>query len=396
MLLKRLSIFAFIVAAIVVILGAFTRLVDAGLGCPDWPTCYGHLWIPSSAEEIAIANQAFKETPVEASKTWPEQIHRIFASSLGVIILVIFFTAYYCVNKSAYRPKIKWFQRPENAILGTLVVLVLATIMRIAVGDILDIPLLFLVLVYFANLFRLSRTKLAGDLPFKLISCLAGLVILQGLFGMWTVTLKLWPQVVTVHLLGGFATISLIWLLIQQLFAFKWSVGIRPFVFLSETKKYLIVALVIVVFQIALGGWLSSNYAALACPDFPLCQNQIWPKSDFLQGFNFLQTIGPNYLGGLLESDARTAIHYAHRLGAIAVTIAVFSLVIKLWSTKFELARRMALVIFALLLAQIILGILNIVLSLPLHIAVAHNAGGALLLLALITIMHRLFTMKES
>ena len=397
MLIKRLSILAFLVAIFVVVLGAYTRLVDAGLGCPDWPTCYGHLWIPSSIEDIKLANERFKETPVETSKTWPEQIHRIFASSLGLVILSIFTLAFIQLKKERKdkAPSKKWFQFEEISIVITLSVLVLATVARIVFGDILDVPLLLLVIVYFGNLFKLSKTSLSQSIPFKLIACLSGLVVLQGLFGMWTVTLKLWPQVVTTHLLGGFATLSLIWLLIQRLFQWQWSVQIRQFVFLSEAKPLTYIAFGAVIAQIALGGWLSSNYAALACPDFPFCQNQIWPKSDFAQGFNLFQTIGPNYLGGLLTSDARTAIHLTHRIGAILVAILVFALALKLWTTQYAEARIYAFVLLAILLVQISLGVMNIVLSLPLWVAVSHNAGGAMLLLVLVTLLHRIHNMKQ-
>lgn len=381
---------ALAMASVVVVLGAFTRLADAGLGCPDWPTCYGHLWVPNEAHEIHAANQSFVDTPVETDKTWPEQIHRIFASQLGLVILVIFGFALAMRAPAA----------PWKSIVALLLVLISGTVARIVIGDSLDPILLVLVTLYFGNLIRLrysnqyQQSLLQSDetKPFLLPALLAGLVIVQGLFGMWTVTLKLWPQVVTGHLMGGFATISLIWLLLQKVSGLQWRGDFS--VPVSTLKKIALVAMLIVIVQIMLGGWTSSNYAALACPDFPLCQNSIWPKTDFAHGFNIFQHVGPNYLGGLLDNYGRVAIHLTHRIGAIVTSLAVLFLAYKLWLSSNSFARRWAIILVAVLCIQVSLGISNVIFSLPLTVAVIHNAVGALLLLVMVAINHRLRSIK--
>jgi len=380
----KLSMLAFFMACIVVVLGAFTRLADAGLGCPDWPTCYGHLWVPNEAHEIASANEIFEETPVETDKTWPEQIHRIFASSLGLVILALFFVAYRKRN-----PIVK-----ASSIVALLGVLVVGVMSRVIVGDVLDPILWLLVALYFANLARLKSRCVENSAPFLLPASLAGLVILQGFFGMWTVTLKLWPQVVTAHLLGGFATLSLIWLVLQRSGGYQWALPATDVVKLMQLRRLALIVLGVVIVQIALGGWTSSNYAALACPDFPTCQNALIPEADFSQGFNFFQKLGPNYLGGLLDNQARIAIHFSHRLGALFVTALSFWLIVKLFSVASTKVKKMASIYTVVLVGQIMLGISNIVFALPLSIAVIHNAVGAVLLLVLVTLNHRLTTVK--
>lgn len=327
-----LAAFACCIAVVVVVLGAFTRLSHAGLGCPDWPTCYGHYWVPDTAEEIHAANQVFVETPVETDKTWPEQIHRIFASSLGLLT----------IGLAAFGIR---YRRNEGQ-------------------------------------------------PLKLPLFLLAFIVLQGLFGMWTVTLLLWPQVVTAHLLGGFTTLSLLWLLLQRLGNFQWRVHGDEKQALHALRPLAVSALLVVIMQIALGGWTSSNYAALACADFPTCHNSWLPDMDLQQGFNVFQQIGPNYLGGQLDSAARTAIHFSHRIGAVIVTITLLLLVFRLWATGFAQARRVAAVIGSVLFVQVGLGISNVVLALPLFVAVAHNAVGAVLLLTMVTLIHRVFTVE--
>ena len=296
-------------AAVVVVLGAYTRLVDAGLGCPDWPGCYGMILVPETAEEIARAEAAFPESPVEADKAWPEMIHRYAAALLGLVVLVF-------------------------AVLA-----------------------------------------IKEGLPWKLPVALVLLVIVQGAFGAWTVTLKLWPQVVTTHLLGGFATLALLWL---------WWLVLRdpPWRAAPSLRGLSTTTLVVVVIQVALGGWLTANYAALACPDFPTCHGVWFPDMDFAAGFDIFQDVGPNYLGGLMSSDARVAIHVVHRLGAVAVLLFGGWLAVRLgW-------RPLAWVLGGVLAAQLALGIANVVFALPLAVAVVHNAGAAVLLLVIVTISY--------
>lgn len=321
----RLALAGCALAVVVVVLGAFTRLADAGLGCPDWPGCYGHLTWPDEHHEIQNANAAFPHAPVQTDKTWPEMVHRYFA---GALLLLV----------------------------GGLTVL---------------------------------SWRRRGHRTFKQTHFLLGLIILQAAFGMWTVTLKLWPQVVTAHLLGGLATLSMLWLIVERLRNKGRFIPAHEFRALQRIRPLAFIAVAAVVLQIVLGGWTSSNYAALACPDFPTCHGEWWPQADFAQGFNVAQQIGPNYLGGALESDARTAIHLTHRIGALIVTLLVLSLALLAWRAG---SRRWAIGLAGALALQVCLGIANVVMFLPLPIAVAHNAGAALLLLGLLTFCYRIQT----
>ncbi|MBU1332898.1 MAG: COX15/CtaA family protein [Gammaproteobacteria bacterium] len=311
----RFALFATLLAVVVVLLGAYTRLTHAGLGCPDWPGCYGFIGVPMSEHKQVLAETRFPDAPVEVAKGWYEMIHRYFAGVLGLVILGL---------------------------------AVQALRQRSVPGQPLKLPLLLLVLV-----------------------------TLQAAFGMWTVTLKLWPQVVTAHLLGGFATLSLLFLLTLRLAA------LPPLAVAVSTRLRALAAvgLLVVVGQIALGGWVSSNYAAVACVDLPTCHGEWWPAMDFANGFHLTQHIGPNYLGGQLDSDARTAIHMTHRLGAVLVTVVLLLLAWRLHAAGLP---RLAGLLLAALALQVGLGISNVVLHLPLLVAVAHNAGGAALLLCLV------------
>ena len=325
----RLALCAVFLAAAVIGLGAFTRLVDAGLGCPDWPGCYGQLLWPNSAEEISFAEQAFPGAPVEADKAWPEMVHRYFAATLGVFAIALVVIAW--------------------------------------------------------------RNRGPGQ-PLKLPLFLLGLVILQGLFGMWTVTLKLWPQVVTAHLLGGFTTLSLLWLLALRLNNCHWQLDSGEQLRVRVLKPLALLGLLIVVLQITLGGWTTSNYAALACPDLPTCQSQWLPDMDFASGFNIFQGIGPNYLGGMLDNDARVAIHMSHRIGAIITLLYVGWLSLRLLACSQPVLRRQGRLIGVVLLLQFGLGLSNILFHFPLLTTVSHNVMGALLLLTLVSLNYGLFS----
>ncbi|MBL4780601.1 MAG: COX15/CtaA family protein [Porticoccaceae bacterium] len=320
----RLALLATCLATVVVMLGAFTRLSDAGLGCPDWPGCYGHLTWPTEAEEVARADALYPDMPVDTDKTWPEMVHRYFASSLGLFIIAL--------------SVIAWRQRE------------------------------------------------ARDYPFRLPLFLLFLVVWQGMFGMWTVTLKLWPQVVTIHLLGGVSTLSLLWLFTLRLKNQCWATDSDSWRQLQGLRPALIAGVVIVFIQIALGGWISSNYAAVACVDFPTCRGEWWPAMDLVQGFNVTQAIGPNYLGGLMDSEARVAIHMVHRLGAIITSVYLLVFSFYLFKVAHRGLRRMAVAILVVLAVQVGLGVTNVLLVIPLPVAVLHNAGGALLLLSLVTL----------
>ncbi|MGC8113565.1 COX15/CtaA family protein [Metapseudomonas otitidis] len=314
-----LAALATVLALVVVLLGAYTRLTHAGLGCPDWPGCYGFIGVPQTDAQLAHAERHFPEAPVEAQKGWNEMVHRYFAGTLGL------------------------------AILGLAV-------------------------------HALVRRGRDGQ-PLRLPLVLLGVVITQAAFGMWTVTLKLWPQVVTAHLLGGFTTLALLFLLSLRLSGALPALGLP-----AGLRRLAAAALALVIGQIALGGWVSSNYAAVACVDLPTCHGQWWPAMDFANGFHLTQHIGPNYLGGQLDSDARTAIHMTHRLGALVVTLTLLALA---WRLRGEGLGRLAGLLLAVLALQVGLGISNVLFHLPLPVAVAHNGGGALLLLTLVLVNYR-------
>ena len=308
--LSYLTFFAFGLGLVVVVLGAYTRLVDAGLGCPDWPGCYGFFTVPESTSEIATANERYPEMPVDTSKAWPEMVHRYAATLLGMVILGV---------------------------------LAAAVVSR----ESLTLPLVLTVLV-----------------------------IAQGIFGAWTVTLKLWPQVVTAHLLGGFATVSLLWLYLMEQKRL-------PAVQVPSTAFRIgVFALAILILQITLGGWTTSNYAALACPDFPLCHGALVPDMDVVKGFNIFQAIGPNYLGGELSNEARIAIQIAHRLGALAVVAATIWLMSRLDGI-------VRWVLGAVLLLQFGLGASNVLFNLPLAVATAHNFVALLFVLVVVYILYQ-------
>lgn len=389
----RLALFGLLLAIAVIGLGAFTRLVHAGLGCPDWPTCYGHFWVPNTEAKIATANEKFPETPVETDKTWPEQIHRIFASTLGLVVLGSFYIAWRQRQLGGATAAKRML--PVVLLLGLLLA---GTVARIFVGHALDVYLLALVAVYFLNLLWLYwQRPEASPQPLRLPAFLAGFVILQGLFGMWTVTLNLWPQVVTAHLLGGFTTATLLWLLALRCNNQHWQLAKEKLQQLQALRRWIGVALVCVVLQISLGGWTTSNYAALACHELPTCHNQeYWPAMDFAQGFDVLQEIGPNYLGGQMDNPARTAIHMMHRLGAIVTAIVLVLLVIRLRRIAAPQVTAMSNVVLATLGLQILLGLSNVYFGLPIAVAVAHNLVGALLLLVMVTLAHRVFTAQPA
>lgn len=316
----RLALLATLLALLVVLLGAYTRLTHAGLGCPDWPGCYGFISVPASDAQLAHAELRYPDTPVHAEKGWNEMTHRYFAGGLTLLILMLAAQAW-------------------------------------------------------------KRRDIAGQ-PLKLPLLLLGVVFAQAAFGMWTVTLKLWPQVVTAHLLGGVATLSLLFLLTVRLSGFF---PVQPQV-PARLRRMAAIGVVLVGMQIALGGWVSSNYAAMACTDLPTCQGQWWPDADFANGFHLTQHIGPNYLGGKLDSEARTAIHLTHRVGALLVTLSLLALA---WQLRKAGLKGMTTLLLLALGMQIGLGVSNVVLHLPLLVAVAHNVGGAALMLSMVLINYR-------
>lgn len=310
--LSRLTLLTAILAWIVIGLGAYTRLTDAGLGCPDWPGCYGHF------------------TGLVTTKAWTEMIHRYFAGTLALLIIMTAALATIVANRSGFQ-------------------------------------FLILSMLLFA------------------------LVIYQAVLGMWTVTLKLLPVIVTQHLLGGMAIIALLWLL-----HLKSQQALYCFVKKEKTsllKPWVLIGLILVCLQVALGAWTSTNYAALSCHHFPFCQSQPW-HYDFRAAFTIFSPIGINYEGGQLNDAARMTIQMTHRWGALIVTIYLLFLTgwIHYKMKSFYLLKKMMTVTFTVLIIQIFLGVTNVLFSLPLVTAIAHNLGAALLLVCLVTVNFIVFS----
>ena len=306
-----------ILALIVVILGAYARLADAGLGCPDWPGCYGQLLVPD------VASSEY-ERPLDIAKAWKEMIHRYAASTLGLAIIVIFI---------------------------------------------------------FAALGKTERTQ-----SIKVPAGLLLLVGFQGALGMWTVTELVHPGIVTMHLLGGFSTTTLIfWLLLNQRKPTQLNQAVS-----KRDKMILIVVTVLLAFQIFLGGWTSTNYAALSCGEyFPSCLDQMWPDNmDFENAF-YWGPLGIDYEFGVLENPARSAIQMVHRIGALVITGALIGLAFAY--KNYTMLRNNIFIILLLLSIQVGLGIINVVMSLPMFAAVMHNAVALGLLLSLISLAHKVF-----
>lgn len=322
-LIRRLVFISIFLAVVVVVLGAYTRLTHAGLGCPDWPGCYGLIDVPETAEQIAKAEQAFPERPVEPEKAWNEMIHRYFAGSLGLLILAIAVLSV------------------KNRHQGTPVVL----------------PLFLLALVTF-----------------------------QAALGMWTVTMKLMPIVVMAHLLGGFTTLCLLFLLYLRLTPYRVPVGdwaIKPY------AKHAIIGVFILTIQIALGGWTSSNYAALTCAELPICQDGWLDRLTFENSFDLIPPERDTYEFGHLAHNERLTIHVAHRIGAIITALYLGWLALAVFRrSQTSFFQKTAITLGAVLVLQVSLGVSNIWFSLPLSVAVGHNIVAACLMLALITLTY--------
>ncbi len=331
----KLGLTACLLALFVIVLGAYVRLSNAGLGCPDWPGCYGKFLVPDNQQEISQANRFFPDNKVESGKAWKEMLHRYFASILGLIILIIAGFA--------------WKNRADE------------------------------------------------NQQFYLPLFLVVLVIFQGMLGMWTVTHLLKPSIVTLHLLTGLLTLSLLcWLLLKHK---------RPFARQiiggggEVSGRFLIwarVALVVLALQIFLGGWTSTNYVALYCPDFPTCQGQWWPVTNFSEAFTFFRDSGINYEGGVLSNSAGVTVHVLHRVGALVTFAVLSSLVITLLRSVYNpVVRRVSIMVIILLCLQVSLGIANVLLYLPIPVAVSHNAVAALLMLSVIVLNYVLDTRRQ-
>lgn len=311
---RKLLAFTTLLALFVIGLGAYVRLSDAGLGCPDWPGCYGHyIGVPSTPDEQAAAQASYPVREVHAGKAWKEMVHRYAAGSLGLLILALCLQAWRHPARQAASP-----------VLPTL---------------------------------------------------LLALVCAQAALGMWTVTLLLKPVIVTLHLLGGMCTLAmLLALLMRQAAPVPLPASAQP-----PGLRWLAALVLAAVFgQIALGGWVSSNYAALACTTFPACVDGDMPQMDFHHAFTLFRELGETANGHPLPGEALVAIHWLHRLGALLVAGLAASLA---WQLLLHPGtRRWGVALLLVLVLQLALGITNVLAALPIAIAVAHTVGAALLL----------------
>jgi heme a synthase len=328
MMQRNLALIGAALAFVVIVVGAYVRLEDAGLGCPDWPGCYGQLiGVPGTPQEKASAERRFPGKTVDTGRARKEMLHRYLAGSLGLLVVGI--------------AAVAWGRR--------------------------------------------GASRNTPALPLALVA----LVAVQAALGMWTVTLLLKPAVVTLHLLGGMATLALLtWLALRE-----FSLQPPPAAMARRLRPWAAAGLGVLVGQIALGGWVSSNYAALACPDFPTCHGAWWPEMDFRHAFHAVRELGETAAGAPLPHAALIAIHWSHRAGALITAVVLGGLAIALVRTRGCTVYGALLLV--LLGGQLALGIANVAAKLPLLLAVAHNAGAALLLAALVVINFTVFKKGE-
>ena len=362
----------------VIVFGAFVRLSDAGLSCPDWPTCYGRAAWPQATQDVS-GHAASAIRPFETHKAWREQVHRHLAASLGVLVLVLALLA-------ARRRR---FGIAQVLAASLLVALAIPLYMKGQIVPALVVAGLGEALLLVAAL-RWSNTDLARAAALTL-----AVVIFQALLGKWTVTMLLKPVIVMGHLLGGMTTFALLaWM--------AWRATWVPIVLADAPalRRWAVAGIAVLGVQVALGGWVSANYAALACgaggwttavhhyADFPRCVGQWWPPTDFREGFVLWRGVGVDYEGGVLDGAARIAIQMAHRIFALVVFAYLMLLSWRLLRTPG--LRAWAVTLSLLVVAQVLLGVLNVKLSLPLPVAVLHNGGAALLLFVLVSLLARL------
>jgi heme a synthase len=343
--IRRLALAGVLLCFVVVVLGAYVRLNAAGLGCPDWPGCYGHV-TPLGAENNAAAQAAFPNKPLDPGKAWKEMVHRYAAGTLVLVVVVITALAI------SYR---------RNRLLSV---------------------------------------------PYAV--ALLATIVVQAVLGMLTVTWQLKPLIVTLHLVFGMTTLGLLWWLWLSLPSHSWGgvvmhgVGRPGFngggggssgAAMRMAYRLALVGLVALGVQIVLGGWTSSNYAAVACPDFPLCQNALWPHTDYRNAFVLWRGLGLNYEGGILDNPARVAIHLTHRLGAVMATLALgLSSLFIVLRKSLPSAAPAAYAVLGALALQLTIGISMVLKTFPLLLTTAHTAGAALLLLATLTMVRRVST----
>ena len=332
-------LFVITVTFAVITLGAYVRLSHAGLGCPDWPGCYGYLiGVPDNSIEIANAENSFQGSNVDIGKAWKEMIHRYIAGALGIFIFIL--------------------------------------------------PFIF---------YKNNTNKL-----FKLSLLVSILVVMQAMLGMLTVTLQLQPLIVMMHLMGGLTIITLLWLIFLRYNKNNYFNESQSFPNISVKRiKNLSVlgyiTLIVLVIQIMLGGWTSTNYAALACADFPKCNASWWPQMDFYNAFMIELATDLNYEFGRLDSPARVAIHFTHRIWAIVAAAMLVILSIASYKTiKISYQKIISLCLVLFLFIQVTLGILNIKMGLPIYVAVAHNGNAAILLMCLVTQLYLIRNVKNN
>lgn len=364
----KLAWLSLLLAICVIGFGAYVRLSHAGLGCPDWPVCYGKLTWPKHEVHIAAANEAFPERPVEVPKAWREQFHRHIAALLGLMVLGLALLGTrgrrhgWTIVLSACAMvlvAIPLYMREQYVASSVLVVVAEALLLGAA--------------------WRWSNSDMARISTFTL-----GFIIFQAMLGLWTVTWLLKPIVVMAHLMGGMTMFCLLtWMAVRAApnAALSMPAALR-------LKPLLLLGVIVVAVQIALGGWVSANYAALACgTDFPTCLGQWWPDMDFAEALVLWRGIGVDYEGGLLDPEARTAIQMLHRMFALVVVGYVLWLARRLLSEGFA---HYGWGLISLLGLQVVLGITNVVAGLPLPVATAHNVVAALLLFLMVNLLARL------
>jgi heme a synthase len=326
MLFKKLSLIAMITALCVVVLGAYVRLSDAGLGCPDWPGCYGALSVPQSENAIAHAQTVYPDKPIESGKAWKEMVHRYLAGILGLMVLALFVLAWKSKQKIQISP---W-----------------------------------------------------------LSTGLLGLIMFQAMLGMWTVTMLLKPAIVSAHLLGGMSTLAILTWIAHR----HWGAQMTYHKVSGILHLGIRFGLVVLFCQLFLGGWTSTNYAALACTDFPTCHGAIIPQMDFKDAFHLYKELGQSVNGGNLTLYALTAIQWTHRVGAV-ITLIYLGLV-ALNGLKYLHLKQLCVALLVVLVVQVSLGIANLVLHLPLVLAVAHNFGAAILVVIVVLLNSKITTNK--
>ncbi len=318
-----------------IVFGGFTRLTDSGLGCPDWPGCYGAANPFIAHEHIAAAEALMPTGPVTKVKAWIEMIHRYLAMGIGVLIMALMFQAFRQWKKT-----------------------------------------------------KLDAFKPAMPVALFLFVCV------QGAFGAWTVTLKLQPVIVTIHLLLGMALLAmLVWLGGREDYLMQPPAPVHDLAGLRSLRTLALVAAVVLVVQIALGGWVSTNYATLACDEFPLCDGKLVPEMDFEHGFTLWRELGKTAAGHYLQFSALVAIHWVHRNFAIVVTVV---LGLAAWRAMGEAQlRKTGKMLAAVLLVQLFTGVATVYFDFPLAIAVLHNAGAALLVLTVTMLNYKVKYLLE-